>query len=129
MSSVVLDASALLALLKGEPGSAKVASVIADATISVVNLSEVVSHFVRAGMPTKDVEDMLKALPFTLAAADADLAWEAGRLRADTVEAGLSLGDRFCLALAKRDGLPAWTADKVWKTIAGAANVKVVLIR
>ena len=129
MSSVVLDASALLALLKGEPGGAKVASVIVDAAISVVNLSEVVSHFVRAGMPTKDVEDMLNALPFTLVPADASLAWEAGRLRADTAEAGLSLGDRFCLALARRDGLPAWTADKAWKRVAGAANVKIVLIR
>ena len=129
MSSVVLDASALLALLKGEPGGAKVASVIADSAISVVNLSEVVSHFVRAGMPTRDVEDMLNALPFTLVPADAGLAWEAGRLRADTAEAGLSLGDRFCLALAKREGLPAWTADKAWKAVASAANVKVVLIR
>jgi len=129
VSSVILDASALLALLKGEPGGAKVASVVADAAISVVNLSEVVSHFVRAGMPTNEVEDMLNALPFALVPADAGLAWEAGRLRADTAEAGLSLGDRFCLALAKREGLPAWTADKAWKTVAGAANVKVVLIR
>ena len=129
MSSVVLDASALLALLKGEPGGVKVASVIADAAISVVNLSEVVSHFVRSGMPTEEVEDMLNALPLTLVPADASLAWEAGRLRAVTAEAGLSLGDRFCLALAKRDGLPAWTADKVWKTIAGAANAKVVMVR
>ena len=72
---------------------------------------------------------MLNALPLTLVPADAPLAWEAGRLRAATAEAGLSLGDRFCLALAKRDGLPAWTADKVWKTIAGTANTKVVLIR
>lgn len=71
MSSVVLDASALLALLKAEPGGAKVAPVIADAAICVVNLSEVVSHFIRAGMPAKDVEDMLNALPFTLVAAEA----------------------------------------------------------
>lgn len=129
MSSVVLDASALLALLKGEPGGKKVASVIADAVMSVVNLSEVVSHFVRAGMPARDVEDMLNALPLTLVPADAGLAWEAGRLRADTAEAGLSLGDRFCLALAKRDGLPALTADKAWKTVASAIDVEVVLIR
>ena len=129
MSSIVLDASALLALLKGEAGGNKVASVIADAAISVVNLSEVVSHFVRAGMPIKDVEDMLNALPYTLVPADAGVAWEAGRLRADTAEAGLSLGDRFCFALAKRDGMPAWTADNAWKLIAGAASVRVVLIR
>jgi PIN domain nuclease of toxin-antitoxin system len=49
--------------------------------------------------------------------------------RFTTADAGLSLGDRFCLALALRDGLPAWTADKAWRTIADAAKVKVVLIR
>jgi ribonuclease VapC len=54
---------------------------------------------------------------------------EAGRLRGLTVEAGLSLGDRFCLALAKRDKLPAWTADKKWREIPDAAGVKVVAIR
>ena len=70
------------------------------------------------------IEDMLNALPYTLVPADAGLAWEAGRLRADTAEAGLSLGDRFCLALAKRNGLPAWTADKAWKLVAGLASVK-----
>lgn len=129
MSTVVLDASALLAMLKDESGGAKVAAAIADAAIGVVNLCEVVSHFVRAGMPAREVEDMLNALPLTVVAADAGLAWEAGRLRAVTAEAGLSLGDRFCIALAKREGLPAWTGDKAWKAISAAASVKVVLIR
>ena len=58
-----------------------------------------------------------------------DLGWEVGRLRSITVEAGLSLGDRFCLALAKREGLPAMTADRRWKEVADPAGVKVVLIR
>jgi ribonuclease VapC len=55
--------------------------------------------------------------------------WQAGRLRGLTVEAGLSLGDRFCLALAKREKLPAWTADKTWCEIADVVKVKVVMIR
>jgi len=46
-----------------------------------------------------------------------------------TAEAGLSLGDRFCLALAQRDGWPAWTSDQNWKKIADAVEVKVVTIR
>ena len=57
------------------------------------------------------------------------LAWEAGALRALTAEAGLSLGDRFCLALAKREGVPAYTADQAWKKVADAAKVKVTVIR
>jgi PIN domain nuclease of toxin-antitoxin system len=50
-------------------------------------------------------------------------------LRAATAEAGLSLGDRFCLALALREGLPAWTADRQWRTVAEAIGVEIVLIR
>ena len=49
--------------------------------------------------------------------------------RAVTAEAGLSLGDPFCLALARRDGLPAFTADKQWRTVADAAGVTVAVIR
>ena len=72
---------------------------------------------------------MLDPLPLTLVPADKALAQIAGRLRAATAEAGLSLGDRFCLALAQRDGLPAWTSDQNWKKIADAVEVKVVAIR
>jgi PIN domain nuclease of toxin-antitoxin system len=46
-----------------------------------------------------------------------------------TRRAGLSFGDRVCLALAKREGLPAVTADSAWTRIADAVGVKVQLIR
>lgn len=129
MSEVVLDASALLAMLKEEPGGSKVASVIATARMSVVNYTEVISHFIRLGMPEREVDAMLDPLPIELVALDKSTAQLAGRLRAVTAEAGLSLGDRCCLALATRDGLPAWTADKAWRTIADQAKLKVVVIR
>ena len=127
--SVVLDASAIIAMLKGEAGSTKVAGAIADARVSSVNYAEVVSHFVHAGMPEREVDAMLDPLPMTIVPADKALAQVAGRLRATTASAGLSLGDRFCLALALRDGLPAWTSDRNWTTIADAVAVKVVTIR
>ena len=129
MSSAVLDASAVIALLKGERGDEKVATVVADAAVGVFNHSEVVSHFVHLGAPIAEVRDMLGALPFTVAPADEALSWEAGVLRAATSQAGLSLGDRFCLALAKRMNVPAFTADQGWKNIAEAAGVTVVTIR
>lgn len=127
--SVVLDASALLALLRGEAGAKKVEGALAGARMSVVNMAEVASHYHKLGMPDEDVDAMLRPLPVELVPADAALAREAGRLRRHTVEGGLSLGDRFCLALAKRDELPAWTSDRKWKDIAAAAEVKVVAIR
>jgi len=127
--SVVLDASAIIAMLKGEAGATKVAGAIADARVSSVNYAEVVSHFVHAGMPEREVDAMLDPLPMTIVPADKAMAQVAGRLRATTASAGLSLGDRFCLALALRDGLPAWTSDRHWTTIADAVAVKVVTIR
>lgn len=129
MSATVLDASALLAMLRGEAGAKKVEGTLTEASMSVVNMAEVASHFHKLGMPDEDVTAMLRPLPITLVPANADLAWEVGRLRSLTVEASLSLGDRFCLALAKREDLPAMTADRRWKEVADAAGVKVVLIR
>lgn len=72
---------------------------------------------------------MLRPLPVTWVEADAELAKMAGHLRAATSEAGLSLGDRFCLALALRDGLPVWTADRQWASIAETTGAKVKIIR
>ena len=129
MSHVVLDASAILALLKGERGASKVAGVIADASVCAINQAEVISHFVHLGAPLDDVRAMLDALPYSVVSADDGLAWEAGRLLALTASAGLSLGDRFCLALSKRLGVPAYTADKAWKDIASATEAKVLIIR
>lgn len=129
MSIVILDASALLAMLKGERGADKVAGAIADARISAVNYAEVVSHFIHAGMPEREIDAMLDPLPMTVVPIDKALAESAGRLRAITARAGLSLGDRFCLALARRDGLPAWTSDQAWNSIVDAAGVEIVAIR
>jgi PIN domain nuclease of toxin-antitoxin system len=129
VNEFVLDASALVAMLRDEPGARKVADAIADARMSVFNYAEVVSYFIYAGMDQYDIDAMLDPLPVELVPADKDLARLAGHLRGPTARAGLSLGDRFCLALAKRKGLPAWTADQEWKRVAGAVGVEVVTIR
>lgn len=129
MTHVVLDASAILALLKNERGASKVAGVIADASVCAINQAEVISHFIHLGAPLDDVRAMLGTLPYTIVAADDAMAWEAGNLRATTASAGLSLGDRFCLALAKRLGVAAYTADKAWRDVAVEVGSKVVIIR
>jgi PIN domain nuclease of toxin-antitoxin system len=127
--SVVLDASALIALVREERGAAKVAGAIAGARVSSVNYAEVVSHFIHAGMPEQEIDAMLDPLPMVIVPVDKALARLAGRLRGITAEAGLSLGDRVCLALAQRDGLPAWTSDQAWRKVADPVGVKVVAIR
>ncbi|MBA4046617.1 MAG: VapC toxin family PIN domain ribonuclease [Erythrobacter sp.] len=98
-------------MLKGEKGADKVAAAIAEARICTINCAEVVTHFIHLGMPEREVDAMLDPLPMTIVRADKALAQLAGRWRAVTADHGRSLGDRFCLSLAKRDGLPAWTSD------------------
>ena len=129
MTAAVLDASALLALLKAEPGGEQVAEVLADSRMSAVNHAEVVSKLVYSGMPLSEVEATLATFPLEVVPADLAIATLAGSLRAATAKAGLSLGDRFCLAQALTDGLPAWTADRSWADIAAKVGVEVVLIR
>lgn len=129
MSAVVVDASALLALLRGEVGTKKVEGALAEARMSVVNMAEVALHYSKLEMPGDVVSAMLTPLPITLVEADVEHCWEAGRLRGLTVEAGLSLVDRFCLALAKREELPAWTFDRKGREIADAVGVTVLAIR
>ena len=128
-SEIVLDASALLAMIREEPGGAAVAAAIGRARMSAVNFAEVVSYLIHAGLPSDQVGAMLTPLPVRVIDADVELAWMAGRLRKVTAEAGLSLGDRFCLALAARDRLPAWTADRQWRGISKKVDAEVVVIR
>jgi ribonuclease VapC len=122
-SQPTLDASALLALLQNERGAEVVEHAIADgATISTVNLAEALSTMARKGAdPATALATMtergviggaITVEPFTLADAV-----EAARLRPLTANAGLSLGDRSCLALARRLGTPALTADQPWRGI------------
>ena len=49
------------------------------------------------------------------------------RLRALTRAHGLASGDRACLALARRLGLPALTADRTWAEL--GLGISVVVIR
>ena len=127
-TEVVLDASAVLAMIREEPGGAAVAAAIGRARMSAVNFAEVVSYLTYAGLPPDQVDAMLTPLPVRVIDADVELAWMAGRLRRVT-DAGLSLGDRFCLALAVRDRLPAWTADRQWRAISNKIDAEVVVIR
>lgn len=126
----VLDASALLAYLRDEPGADVVAEAIASgAVISAVNLAEVFSRVAdRGGDPAKLAAELTQSglldgaitiEPFTVADAI-----DAARLRPLTRDAGLSLGDRACLALARRLDAPALTADSEWQGAAHGVEVQ-----
>ena len=129
MTGVVLDASALLALLLGEDGAGKVRAVLDGALLGAVNLAEIVSHYAKLGAARSDIEAMLQPLPLRVVPVDAGLSYDAGMLRPLTLKGGLSLGDRYCLALARREGGRALTAERRWPDIAVSAGVTVELIR
>ena len=125
---VVLDASALLALLWREPGADRVWSVINDSAISTVNFSEVIAKFAGNRSDESEIRAMLD-LPMQRVDFDEELAYAAGLLLPLTRGAGLSLADRACLALAAKLGVKVLTADRPWSKIADAVGVEVELIR
>ncbi len=127
MSSYVLDASALLVLLKGETGSERVVEAITDgAAISAVNFSEVVGKLCEGGMPEEAIHESLDLLELDIVEFDTALAYQVGLLRTHTKRAGLSLGDRACLALAQHLNLPALTTDRAWEGLLPGLNVQVI---
>lgn len=127
MSKYVLDASAVLALVHAEPGANVVAEAIADATISAVNLSEVISRLTDRGMSNAGIRSAMAGLALDVTHFDEQQAYEAGLLRSSTRQRGLSLGDRCCLGLAQSQGLPAITADRAWADL--GLDVEIRLIR
>jgi PIN domain nuclease of toxin-antitoxin system len=126
VGSVVLDASALLVLLNREPGTEQVAEALPGAAISAINLAEVIGKLTEAGMPEENLREALEGLNLEVVPFDEADAYAVGSLRAPTRRAGLSLGDRACLALAASRDLPALTTDRAWKRVRSGATVRVV---
>jgi PIN domain nuclease of toxin-antitoxin system len=123
----VLDASAVLALMRGEPGAARVQQAIADgAYISAVNVTEVVTRLIDREDPESDARANVDELEMQIVPFDEELAYRAGLLRSATRSAGLSLGDRACLALAERLGVPALTSDRVWGSLQIGIKIEVI---
>ena len=114
MNEVVLDASALLAVLRDEPGAQRVESRLHGAHVGAVNLSEVVAKLIEDGVPEAEIRVAIDRLQLDIHAFDAQLAYVAGILRRSTRASGLSFGDRTCLALAQSLGALALTADRSW---------------
>lgn len=128
MTGVVLDASALLAMMRDEPGAARVAMALDGALISTVNWAEVAGHYTQRGVSLKSTRARMATLPVLIVPATADHALEAAALLPATRSAGLSLGDRFCLALARGEQRRALTADRAWSMLS-LDGIEIELIR
>lgn len=126
MSGVVLDASAVLALLLEEPGSEIVRANLPGAVLSTVNLAEVVTKMLEWGDLESDIHSDVAALQLVLISFDAPLAYRAARLRSSTRHLGLSFGDRACLALAASRQLPVLTTDRNWARLRLGIDIRLV---
>lgn len=127
MNEIVLDASAVLAVIQHERRAEKLtAEVLSDAVISTVNLAEVQSKLVKNGYsPAQGWEDALKLVasvePFTR-----EHARIAGDLITTTEKLGLSLGDRSCLALAIALNAPVYTTEQLWRNLKVGVPIYVI---
>ena len=126
MASAVLDASAVLAHIRGERGSDTVGQLAADACMSAVNLAEVISKRMEWSLSTEQADAIVYRYGFDVVPFDEGLARRAGALRPATKTLGLSLGDRACIALAQREALPVLTTDRHWAKLALGIEVKIV---
>jgi ribonuclease VapC len=127
MSRIILDASAILAVIHQESGYEKLtADLLARAVASAVNLAEVQSKLVSRGWMSDEAwEDttspIQEVVPF-----NQEHARIAGDLIAQTRQLGLSLGDRACLALGIALKSPVYTSEKAWKSLRLSVPIHVI---
>jgi PIN domain nuclease of toxin-antitoxin system len=126
VAEAVLDASALLAFLQNGPGADKVEAVLTRSCVSAVNLAETLSKLVQYGKPLEAVINQIDRLRLPVFPFDSGDAKIVASLWPPTCALGLSLGDRACLALGLRLGLPVLTAERAWATLKVGVDVGVI---
>lgn len=129
MNKIVLDASALLAILHEERGSevfSQQFSLLENATMSAVNVAEVYGKLVGSGILSDDAWAAVIATVAEIADFDTQQAKIAGSMVPQTRPLGLSLGDRACLALGIALKAPVYTADKAWKKLSLGVAIQII---
>lgn len=119
MPIYVLDTSALLAWIQGEPGGDYVASLLVEeCKLSTVNLAELVTKLVdNKHTAPNNLGQQLRTLGVDICVFNEAQAISTGMLRKQTRVKGLSLGDRACLSLAMELHAVVLTSDKVWQEL------------
>lgn len=132
MSQVtLLDASAILAFLQGEPGEEIVRHALqsANCMVTAANQTEVITRSLDRGGDPDTIALILSELNYTVIDILAMDGAQAGWLRSTTRHLGLSLGDRLCLAAAQRIKAKLLTGDRPWLTLAATLDLDIVCIR
>ena len=127
MTSVVLDASALMALLRAEPGADAVAKSLGDAVISAVNFSEILKKTIERGGDSEPVAAFIRSLSVAIIPFDEQLAVTSAGLYPQTKEHGMSFADRACLALGIQRRAVVLTSERKMGLL--KLPIKVTVIR
>jgi ribonuclease VapC len=115
--TVILDASAMLALIFGEKGAENVIPYAQGSQILAINFSEVVARVIAIDGNPERAELSSSRLEITVIPFDRKLARLTAEIMKHTSHIGASLADRACLAFALASGFPVLTADKVWSKL------------
>lgn len=127
----VLDASAIIAFLQGEPGSEAVGQALHSqrCLVSAANQAEVIAKALDRGAEPEAIKMILAALAYSVVDIPVGDGEQAGLMRGQTRSSGLSLGDRLCLALAQRLSARVLTADRAWLDICQTLRLDIQCIR
>jgi len=123
---VVLDASAILALIQEEPGAEIIKPLLKQAMMSTVNIAETLTSLQKADIGPEEGIEYMSLLVNEIVDFDLDQAVEVALFYPKTKHKGLSLGDRACLALGKKYRATIYTADKAWKEIDPELNIQLI---
>jgi len=129
LSALVLDASVILAAILSEPGGDEVFDQIETAFVSAVNVAEVYTYAAVNNFSTDAIDAFFAETGIAVVSFALDQAVATGHLAAITRKAGLSLGDRACLALAQQKQAEVLTADRPWMAFADLLGLKIRLLR
>ncbi|WP_032138870.1 type II toxin-antitoxin system VapC family toxin [Rickettsia tamurae] len=125
---VVLDTSALLALLQNEPGSTIVKPLIQFSCMSTVNITEVLTSLQRMKITMDTAYTLVTEIIPSIIPFDLEQAAHTAQLQPYTQPKGLSLGDRACITLGIKLQVPIYTVDKIWAELK-LNNADIKLIR
>jgi ribonuclease VapC len=126
MSETVLDASAIVAVIKREPGFDNVLPVLFGGIVSSINIAEVVTWYAMRNFSQDNIRTAINDLRVRVMQFDQPRAVAAGLLASRTMRRSLSLADRACLALALELGLPVLTADQAWIGLDLGVDVRLI---
>jgi PIN domain nuclease of toxin-antitoxin system len=127
MNEIVLDASAILALIQHERGAERLTvEILKDAVVSTVNLAEVQAKLVKNGYDSEEAWGDALSLVTAAEPYSGEQAKIAGDLITRTEKYGLSLGDRSCLALAIALKAPVYTTEQVWRNLKVGVPIHVI---